>query len=296
VAHRVERHHRPTGVTTAPVCYGLVLEGAPVWGRLEELIGVASGQTDWPRVTMECVAPGPGDPQKAYFDDRRADLPCLFGGWLSAERESMTATFAREPEPGAELLAHPGLAGVGVLFARWLGRAAFHGGLVLGAEGAFGVLGAKGAGKTTTLAMLAQAGYTVLSDDLTVVADGMAFGGPRVLDLRADAASRVHAELRTVSVRGRHRRRMTLPAGPIQVPICGWIYLQVGREVTAHPVPPADRLARLGQHLAHSLVTPSAVDFLSLGTLPAWSVSRPLAWDVVPKLVEVIGGLIGASR
>jgi len=159
-----------------------------------------------------------------------------------------------------------------------------------------GVLGAKGAGKTTTLAMLAQAGHMVLSDDLTVVADGMAFGGPRILDLRPDAASRVDAELRTVSVRGRHRRRMTLPAGPTQVPICGWIYLQVGREVTAQPVPPADRLARLGQHLAHSLVTPSAVDFLTLGTLPAWSVARPLAWDVVGELVDVIAGLIGPSR
>jgi hypothetical protein len=54
-------------------------------------------------------------------------------------------------------------------FLRWQGILCLHGSVVQMGEGAIAFVGSAGAGKSTTAALLSQAGYPVLSDDVAVI-------------------------------------------------------------------------------------------------------------------------------
>ena len=58
------------------------------------------------------------------------------------------------PEDGR--LVHPVLATVGAVFAWWRGDVVFHGGAVVIGDGAWGLLGERGTGKSSLLAGLAR--------------------------------------------------------------------------------------------------------------------------------------------
>lgn len=277
-----------------PVAYGLSFSGPLVTERFRALL--LSDPGPWPSVRLDFDTVRLPHANEVLGEDS-ATLRCLFGGHLVAEREAMLATFRGTDEgPDPHVLAHPGLAGVAVIFARWLGRSAFHGGAVLSDLGAWGIVGDKGMGKTTTLAALALTGRHVLADDLVVLDDRMVLTGPRTLDLRPAAAERLEGDFTVVTVRGGERRRLVLGPAAVAAPLRGWICLGVGPSVALERIPPSQRLAALAEHLAVRVVPRDPVAFLELASLPAYRLTRPLSWDALPAAVAAIEDLIGGDR
>ncbi len=279
-------------LSSSPVAYGLTLSGPLLDGALTPML--LDSAEPWPEVGMAWEPRELGRvPER--LDEHSALLRCLFGGHLVADRAAMTATFLDGIRPGADVVAHPGLAGIGMIFARWLGRSAFHGGAVLGPSGAWGLVGSRGAGKSTTLAALKLAGHAVLADDLVVLEQGCALAGPRTLDLRPTAAEHLPGDFEVVTVRGGERRRLMLGPTPTSVPFRGWVFLGVARGVSVERIAPADRLAALGEHLAVRLLPRDPTAFLELASLPAYRLRRPLRWEELSSVVQAVEDLMASA-
>lgn len=276
---------RRPGPPASPVAYGLALSGPLVGHGLRALVVDDPGP--WPGVELcwrgEVLADTP-----ERLGEHGATLRCAFGGHLVLDRAAMSATFCDAIRPGTDVVAHPGLSGVATVFARWLGRSAFHGGAVLTGDGAWGLVGGAGAGKTSTLAVLAASGHRVLADDL-VVLDGLdVLSGPRTLDLRPSAAARLQGDFRLVSVRGGQRRRLVLASVAARVALRGWIHLAVARSLSVERIAAAERPGALAEHLALRLVPAHPTTFLDLASLPAYRLRRPLAWEAMPGVIAAL--------
>lgn len=268
--------------------YGLTFGGMLAAG-LGGLL--ASESTELPPVLLAWDPTHLVEPRVGIREDD-AVLPLLLGGHLVANRPATTATFTGTPKPDSQYLAHPGLASVGAIFSHWHGRLAFHGGGVIAGNAAYGVLGDREAGKSTTLASLAVEGRNILSDDLLVLDHGQALRGPRTIDLRPDAAAHVPADL--YPVRNDARRRMLLSYVPERVPLAGWIVLSTSESVSVQAVEPRDRLGVLAGQLAIRVAPSSPEDFLIAASAPMWRVTRTRDWRQTPELLSAIGDLIGA--
>ncbi len=277
----------------ARAAYGLRLHGPLIGARVRSLLPDDPGP--WPDVRVAWAPAALGGAREEIGDDR-AIVHCLFGGHLAADRRAMSATFCDPARPAPDLVVHPGLAGVGVIFARWLGRSAFHGGAVLAAGQAWGVVGAKGSGKTTTLAALSRLGHQVLADDLVVLDGGRVLSGPRALDLRPAAAARLPGGVGTVAVRDGERRRLALGPAVASAPLAGWILLEEAPRLSVTRVRPAERLAVLAEHLAVRLVPADPAAFLDLASRPAYRIGRPLAWDALPEVVAAVSEITRRAR
>ena len=263
-------------------CYGLALTGDVV-----DLAGSLVGPPlpGWPAVELEWTSPLADPPASGSFGPSNAVLSLLSGGHAVFDRQRRVARFHKPRPPEGHELAHPCLSAVGLVFARWDGRVALHaGGVVVGGR-AWGVLGAREAGKSTTLAYLARAGHGVLCDDLLVVDEGQACAGPRTLDLRPETARRFEGE-DLVEVRQGQRHRVLLPPAPATVPLGGFFVLGVGDEVSVEPVPPVERLPALQPHVTLQQIGLPGAGLLELVGLPMWRVHRSRAWADLPRLIE----------
>ena len=182
----------------------------------------------WPTVRLHEAPPdGVAVPSshevQATLVGRTATVETGAGWRLRVDLEGPTATYRgiglAEPE-----FVHPGLAATAAMMSRSWGHEAFHAGAFVVDGRAWGVVGAREAGKTTLLACLARRGVPVLADDLVVVADGEVLAGPRCLDLREPRG----AGLRTTRVRDGLRHRLTLPPVPATTRLAGWVFLEWG--------------------------------------------------------------------
>ncbi len=264
-------------------CYGLALSGSVV-DLAGELLGPS--RPGWPHVAVEWVAPLPDPPDLGHVSSDEALLVLMSGGHAVFERHTRRARFHKPRPADGHELAHPCLSSVGLVFARWDGRIALHAGAVLFDGVAWGVLGASEAGKSTTMASLARAGHTVLSDDLLVLEGRQAFCGPRAVDLRPESAARLDIENRLLTVRQGERRRMLLPPAPATAPFGGFVVLGVGDAVSVTPVAAAERLGALTEHLTLKQIGLPAGGLLELVGLPMWRVDRSRAWDDLPLLLD----------
>lgn len=264
-------------------CYGLGLTG--------DVIHLAAGMVgpplaDWPVVEVEWTSPLVDPPANTFFSPDKAVLSLVTGGHVAADRQRRLARFHKPSPPNGNDLAHPCLSSVGLLFARWDGRVPLHAGAVMVAGRAWGVLGDREAGKSTTLAYLARAGCDVLADDLLVIDDGKACAGPRTLDLRLGTARRLEGRERLVEVRDGEKHRMFLPPAPPAVPLGGLFVLGVRDEVSVELVPPVERLQVLQPHLKLRSIGFPASGLLDLVGLPMWRLNRSRAWNDLPRLIE----------
>lgn len=232
-------------------------------------------------------------PESGYFGADEAVILLLKGGHAVFERHSRRVRFHKPRPADGHELAHPGLSAVGLIFARWDARIALHAGAVLFDGVAWGVLGASEAGKSTTLAALAQAGHTILSDDLLVLEGGRAFSGPRSIDLRHEAATRIEATNSLVTVRQGERRRLLLSPAPSSAPFGGFIVLGVGDAVSVTPVAADKRLGTLSEHLTLKQAGLPAAGLLELVGLPMWRVDRSRSWADLPLLLDRLRATCG---
>lgn len=267
--------HRPAGA------YGLTFHGLP-----DSLLVPVPPETHWPgiRVSTE-VCSGQRD---EYVSPDSALLPLVGGSWASLDRQGSRATLLTDrPEDGA--LLHPFLATAAVIFSWWHGRHAFHGGAFLGSAGhAWALAAERGAGKSSTLAALARNGTTVVADDLLVVDQGLVFAGPRIIDLRPDAALELALD-GVHTVREGARRRLVLGPTPAQSPLAGWIFLSWGPAVSMRRLSPMEWLERATSHL--NTVTSGSPSILHLAGGEAWELTRPRALDSLEATVEELRAL-----
>ena len=238
----------------------------------------------WPVIRVEL---GRGQLTRPSLDDDRAAV-LLQDGAVGLDRHARTATFFSEELLDSEDVLTPHLNITGALFARWLGRQAFHAGGFVTDGGAWAVLGNREAGKSTMLAWLALAGHPILTDDLFIVDQGTVLAGPRFIDLREPAASALGCEDHVAPSRSGMRSRLELAPVSPEVPLKGWIFLGWDHEVNLRLVPPAQRLARLGPMQAVLMAPANPSAMLDLVALPVWELLRPRDLDLLPVVADRI--------
>src|SRR4051812_44333351 len=141
---------RSSSLSGRPGAYGCALTG--VAGAADLLV---EAPRDWPEFELQCTPHDGERPELDVIGPDRAVLPLQSGGWVELDREPSRATFRLQPRPPDGDLVHPYLAPAAAVAARWAGREAFHAGAVVLDGGAYGLLGDKEHGKSTTLGWLA---------------------------------------------------------------------------------------------------------------------------------------------
>jgi hypothetical protein len=183
-------------------------------------------------------------------------------------------------------LVHPFLAPAAAVVAHWLQRLSFHAGAFVSDGGVWALVGAREAGKSSTLAWLALHDHPIVADDVLVLEDGSAFAGPRSIDLREDTADRLEVGRALGVVGARHRWRVTLPQIDPELPFHGWVFLDWGDGIDARRLSGSDCLRRLIQNLTLRVSSTSPASLLELATLPAWELRRPRDWGVMTASAE----------
>jgi hypothetical protein len=260
------------------------------------LLGPA--EPGWPSLRVVRATPDPdhsprsATPGTVAFDEERGEVWIGDGERVVVDRTTMTVRVITERRVDDRLMVHPYLGLPAAWASRWLGRQVLHGGAFVHSGRAWAVLGNKEGGKSSTLAWLLRRGHEIVSDDILVIEEGTVFSGPRCVDLRSGAASRLGGEdIGKVGARVRWR----LSAGPVapSMPLAGLVHLSWGDRVLLEPLTAEHRLAGLVEHSAISPEAGDSVAYLDLAVLPAWRFVRPQGWEAFEQanteLLEVLG-------
>lgn len=225
----------------------------------------------WPRVQIERRVPSDDSPRRPQESPDATEIEYPNGWGLRVERNPRRIVFFVPSAVADDDLVHPILAPAAVRLAGWLGRPALHGGAFVSNGGAWGILSPRTGGKSTTLAQLAESGVPVLTDDILVIEEALAYAGPRLIDLRPDDWVDPHG--RTVAARGGDRRRLALPAIEATAPLRGFFFLEWGHTLSLEALAPSQRLALLNDYCRPEATSP--IGLLELARLPAWLLRRP---------------------
>jgi hypothetical protein len=282
------------GIRRAPAsriaagAYGLALRGLESAAHL-----LVAGVDTWqPLDVLRRV--GTGSAQIDRLGDERAEVAFEGGGQVVIEREPAQAIFTLPRPLSDEELVHPYLAPLGVIAGYWSGRESFHAGTFLLNEGAWALVGDRGAGKSSLLAWLSLEGREIVADDILVLDDGNALAGPRAVDLRAGPARRLGAGEPLGVVGARERWRLTTGSVAAEAPLRGWIFLRWGDRVEMERLPGGRRVPELARHRALRVPPKDPRVLVELAGLPAWELRRPRRWaslgEAGARLVEVLAG------
>ena len=169
---------------------------------------------------------------------------------------------------------------------------AFHAGAFVVDGDAWGVLGERGAGKSSLLAALNRMGYPVLADDVVVVDQGRCLSGPRAVDLRPEAARHFPEAHPRGVVGARERWRVSLGDVAPYTPLRGWLSLQWG-DPAVRALPAQERIQVLSENLAVRLPPPDPSAFLELAGLPVIQLKRVRD---LSRIVESATEVLQATR
>ena len=239
----------------------------------------------WAPLEVHTLIADCADDAPIDVDDDSATMGMPGIGEIRVTREPASVLVrSRRPVDG-DILIHPALGWAAWVIACWNGKSVLHGAAFVGENGAWVVLGERGAGKSTLMAALAQRGVAVLADDITVIDGGCVFAGPRRIDLRPDAAGRLGLK-DTGLIRGKSRRGLPLTPVESTVPLSGFVRLRWGEEVSTTPVPPFDRIRALDKLVGSSVSKPSSV--LDIVSLPMTGLVRPRSWTAIEASADAI--------
>jgi len=261
--------------------YGLRIDpggtGVPVDRSL--LVDAADSWPTW-EIAWEPLAGGTSDqvPVVESWDGDHAVLAAQPSGFITVDRAAGRTTLHLHEPPTPATVLHPYLASTGVVAGHWLGRAPFHGGAFVVDGRAWGVLGAREMGKSSLLMGAHRAQLPVLADDVLVLEAGVAFSGPRCLDLRESAAERFGAGEYLGVVGTRERWRVTLPPVPGEVPFGGWVLLDWSDRVEVDQPDAASRLAALVANVGLTAPGVPTLGLLDLLDFPMLRFGRPHDW------------------
>jgi hypothetical protein len=211
------------------------------------------------------------------------------GGSVTVRRDPPEAVFVLPQRPPVAAMVHPlGTMPLSVL-GHWRGDVTLHGGAILHDGVAWGVCGDRSAGKSTTLALFADRGTTVLADDLLAIRDGDALAGPRCVDLRGDVARRFPAAVSLGMVGERVRYRLPTGPAPARAPLSGIFLLDWSSDERTEitPLGLEERLALLHTHQYSNLFTrPNERKLMELVDVPMLRVRRPRDWGRANEAVD----------
>jgi hypothetical protein len=245
--------------------YGFRIAGGPSGGWL-----AVHGAEHWPQLTLT------RDASVSRDDEARVD-------WTTMRADICADIPADE-------IVHPLLGRMLPLLAHMRGIDALHGGALLGADGAWVVIGTREAGKSSLLAQCHRHRAQVVSDDIVVVEGMRCLAGPRFIDLRPDAAPLLGpGEV----VRAGSKRRLRLPPMQAEVRLAGVIHLAWGPPLELHPLRPAERLSRLAALRNREGWPRDASLVLDLAVLPAFELRRPHGLE---SLADSAGLLMNALK
>lgn len=237
---------------------------------------VPAAEREWPEYTIEWSA-GPAAPSE--LTDR---VPVMGGGELFLDNSARRVLFSDADRPSPAAFLHPWLSLIATVVSRARGFDTFHaGGVVIGGK-VWAFLGEKEAGKTSTLAWLAQHGWTVTSDDLVVIDGDRSYAGPGCLDLREEAARHLGLGTRETLLPGRDRWRVWLPSPPASTPFGGFILPEWGREASVEPVPTTERVRRVIAHRAYLVPQGQERRIVELCAFPMFAWRRPRDFAQLP--------------
>jgi hypothetical protein len=265
-----------------PPCgaYGIALSGLE---EAADLLVRVDGDAPAYRVDSAVHAAEPGP---EHVGDDRAELRVHGDGRALIDRRASTVRFLVPRPVRSDELVHPFLAPAAAVIARWLGRESVHAGAIALEGRALGVVGARHAGKSSTLAWMALNGGEVLCDDMLVVDRRRAFPGPRTIDLRQDAAAELAAG-EAIGVTGaRERWRLRLAPVRVTYELTGFVHLAWGDGVAVRRLGLAERLQRLVPQRALRIEPAREDAVLQLAAMPAWELSRPRSWASLPETAQ----------
>ena len=268
--------------------YGLALDGVDAAAPL-----LLAAAPTWPRFRITNTT-GRVERIMDRLGEDSAEIGLRSGGMLYLDRLEAHAEFVTPEQLSPDELAHPGLAPVAAVTARWLGRQSFHAGAFALGTDVWALLADREGGKSTTLAWLASRGHPIVCDDMLVLDGDAAFEGPRILDLRAESAQRLGLGDYRGQVGTRERWRVQLDGVPAGLRFRGWVFLEWSDEIAVEPVRAGERLPRLAPHLGLR-VPPARPDrVLELAALPGWEFRRPRGWErfdeAGDRLLETLAG------
>lgn len=259
------------------------------WSGITSSALCLCGAEDWPQLSVRQTAVLDDDVTALDSDSASIQMP---KACLRLHRDASTLEIASRLPVDASDVVHPMLWPAASVFARWQERETLHAGAFsLDGETAWGVLGERGAGKSSLLSAVALRGVEVLTDDLLVLEDNRCFAGPRCLDLRPEGAAALGLNQETSPVRSSQRRRLALEPCSGTYRLGGFVSLAWGDSVDLSPLSPAERFGLL---VDHRRVAGLGTDFpylLELAGLPALRFTRPRAW---PRLETALAELIEA--
>jgi hypothetical protein len=214
------------------------------------------------------------------------------------ERDPPLIRFDLPIPPVPEALVHPLLTiGISVL-ARWRGDVTLHAGAFETPSGAWGLMGAREAGKSSILASLVERGYPVVADDLLAIQHQTVWAGPSCVDLRPDTAGRFQGAWYMGIVGGRPRFRLPALPGRPQVPLRGFFVLawHDRPEIALEPLPAEERLRWLYRQEYIRLVGhPDPAKLVPLIGLPAWRLTRPRDWSTTAEAADRVLAIANGS-
>jgi hypothetical protein len=273
---------RTSGPPGGVGAYGLRLENVRRAGSL-----LVPASPSWPHLVVRRRI-GHGEAEGEWMTSEAAVVALKTGGEIRIDRRRSEALFVLPRPLGTQELVHPLLAPVGAVMAYWLERESFHASAFVFGGRAWGILGERGAGKSTTAAQLALAGVPILCDDLLVLDDGLAFAGPRSIDLRKGAAAMLGTGEALGRVGARDRWRLALDDVPATVPFGGWVFLSWGDDIGCAPAPTRRRLERLHGNRGTLLPPRNPAALLDLAALPSFELRRPRDWRALPRALELL--------
>lgn len=245
-----------------------------------------AAEPDWPRLRVEVTLGDPSAAPEVVTADR-AEIVLKTGGRLMLDRVAGTARFIVPRRLTDDELVHPFLAPAAAVMSFWHGRLSFHAGAFLHEGGVWGLVGAREAGKSSTLAWLALNGHDVVADDVLVLGEATAYSGPRSIDLRRSAAEQLGQGAALGVVGTRERWRVTLPQIGAMLPFRGWFFLSWSeREPEHRRLPSSECLVRLIDNIGLRMQAADPAQLLALAALPAWDLARPRDWNRMGESVE----------
>ena len=278
ITHGRESSANQTADGSAGV-YGLRIHGAVDSALLVPL----QPHSGWPALTVSTLLREEEEGDERIGDER-AELALLDGERAVIQRSDRTATFVVRSDPDDGRIIHPFLTAVGTIFAWWNRRHTFHGGAFLTNRGAWGVVGDRGAGKSSMLAALALAGYPVLADDLLVISGRMVLAGPRCVDLRPGVGEALGVKDSLQSVRGGERYRLAFERTKPEAQLRGLVVLTWSDGMRVRELRAGERLERLAQYSCAPPRDPAGL--IEIAELPAWELGRPRSLGSLQPAVD----------
>ena len=269
--------------------YGLRLSGVSA----DDMLVPAA--PDWPLLRVEVVvADSPLETESVT--DERAELRLRTGGRLEVDRTRGLATYVVPRALTDQEVIHPFLAPAAAVMAHWLGRPCFHAGAFVAGGKAWGLLGDREAGKSTTLAWLASSGNDVIADDIVVLSGtGDVYAGPRSIDLREETATRLGTGDELGTVGARERWRMKLAACETETPFGGWFFLGWGSRLETLALSGSECLVRLMGQRTLRIRPLDPAELLPLAALPAWEIVRTPDWSSLEATTDALLSLAASN-